>query len=323
MPSAEIHLVAHADWSVSPTKRWSACALGDPISSWRLLSLSRVEDAGAYLSGLKKSYSEHGCILAGFDFPIGLPLEYAHKAGIAEFTGALRQFGHGAWQDFYQPAATPAQISLRRPFYPQKPGGKQLKDLAVGLGIQQLRRRCELAHEGRRAAAPLFWTMGAQQVGKAALAGWREVLVPGLQQPGLDLVLWPFSGTLKQLCAPGRVIVAETYPSEFYHHLGIEFLPGKMGKRRPADRAQQAHALFSQAQRLHLELDSESSRLISNGFDAGPDGEDRFDAFIGLLGMLDVLANPEQLWEPDDPELTRIEGWIFGQGRLPVQNPSR
>lgn len=314
MPWPEIHLVAHADWSVSSRKRWAAIALINPPLGWRLLSLACIADAETYLTELKKSCSPYGCVLAGFDFPIGLPVEYAQRAGITDFIGALHQFGRIPWQDFYQPADHSAQISLNRPFYPRKPGEKRLQDLIDRLGVRQLRRRCELAHGRRRSAAPLFWTMGAQQVGKAALSGWREVLAPGLQQPELGLALWPFSGSLKQLCTPGSVIATETYPAEFYHHLGIEFLPGKMSKRRPSDRARHAGAIFSMARTLHLELDDNTNRLISEGFTTQPDGEDRFDAFIGLLGMLNVLANPELLWEPDNPEYTQIEGWIFGQG---------
>ncbi len=314
MPSAEIHLVAHADWSITPRKRWAAVASRNPGGGWRLRSLGNILDAANYLPQLKTACGEQGCVLAGFDFPIGLPIEYARQAGITEFTTALRQFGHGPWQDFYQPATDPTQITLHRPFYPQKPGGKRLQDLINRLGIRQLRRRCELAHARRRAAAPLFWTMGAQQVGKAALAGWREVLAPALQQPALGLALWPFAGTLQELRLPGNVIVVETYPAEFYHQLGIVRLPGKMAKRRHADRTHLAGALFSLAQRLHLALDPATSRLISEGFGNSPQGEDRFDAFVGLLGMLNVLTNPTILWEPDVPELKQIEGWIFGQG---------
>jgi hypothetical protein len=79
-----------------------------------------------------------------------------------------------------------------------------------------LRRRCELAQPGRRAACSIFWTLGGQQVGKAAIAGWKEVLIPALDDTEIDLRLWPFDGSLSELVARGRVVVAETYPAEFY-----------------------------------------------------------------------------------------------------------
>jgi hypothetical protein len=165
--------------------------------------------------------------------------------------------------------------------------------------------------------------MGAQQVGKAALSGWREVLVPGAQDPTLELALWPFSGSLKQLCAPGRVIAAETYPAEFYHHLDINFLTGKMSKRRPADRAQQASRLLDRSRRLMLELDPVTRHAIACGFGSKPEGEDGFDAFVGLLGMLNSLSSSELLYEPNCPEITQVEGWIFGQASQADQDTVR
>lgn len=64
--------------------------------------------------------------------------------------------------------------------------------LKKGLSLKmfdELRRLCEMSvpawsvYPGRRAACPLFWTLGGQQVGKAAILGWREVL-SGCQLPG-------------------------------------------------------------------------------------------------------------------------------------------
>jgi hypothetical protein len=43
---------------------------------------------------------------------------------------------------------------------------------------QRLRRQCERATPTRRAACPLFWTLGSNQVGKAAISGWQEVIAP-------------------------------------------------------------------------------------------------------------------------------------------------
>ena len=51
---------------------------------------------------------------------------------------------------------------------------------------------------------------------------------------------------------------------------------------------------------------------ILDGFGAGKDGEDRFDAVAGLLGMLDVVLGNRPSGEPED-DTTRIEGWILGQ----------
>jgi len=67
----------------------------------------------------------------------------------------------------------------------------------------------------------VFWTLGGKQVGRAAIIGWRDLLVPALQDPSIDLRLWPFDGDLVDLIAPGAMVVAETYPAEACVHLGM------------------------------------------------------------------------------------------------------
>ncbi len=52
---------------------------------------------------------------------------------------------------------------------------------------------------------------------------------------------------------------------------------------------------------------------ITDGFGAGAGGDDRFDAVVGLFGMLNVVLGQRAPGEPDDPAVRRIEGWILGQ----------
>jgi hypothetical protein len=52
---------------------------------------------------------------------------------------------------------------------------------------------------------------------------------------------------------------------------------------------------------------------LRDGFGNRADGEDRFDAVVGLLGMVQVVLGQRQVGEPEDPEVRAIEGWIFGQ----------
>jgi len=63
----------------------------------------------------------------------------------------------------------------------------------------------------RRAA--FFWTLGGNQVGKAAITGWRDVLAPALQGGGSAS---PFNVSLLSLLVPGNAVIAETYPAECY-----------------------------------------------------------------------------------------------------------
>ena len=46
-------------------------------------------------------------------------------------------------------------------------------------GAAALSRACDRATAERPAGAPLFWTLGANQSGKAAIAAWRDMLLPG------------------------------------------------------------------------------------------------------------------------------------------------
>jgi hypothetical protein len=306
-------LVAHADWGSQPAKRWLAAARRDG-GRFRVGAPVHVEAPARLLPGLAAEAGGSASVLAGFDFPIGLPLAYARRAGVRGFRSLLPVIG-GA---FFEVAERPEEISLLRPFYPMRPGGASQRQLVEGLGLSsadELLRVCDRATGTRRAAAPIFWTLGAQQVGKAAIAGWEEVLIPALRG-ALDVALWPFEGALAELLAPGRVVVAETYPAEYYARLGVDLAAspeeGPSGKRVQASRAAQAPRLVAAARELGVELAPELRAQIDDGFGKRPDGEDRFDATVGVLGMLGVVLGRHPAGEPEDPEVRAVEGWILG-----------
>jgi hypothetical protein len=306
-----VTLVAHADWSVSDQKRWVARASRGVNGRFEAAAPVQEKSAGTLLQRLRTEAGEGGCALVGFDFPIGLPAAYARKARIGDFQEFLLNWGDGCWADFDKPARLPEEVCLERPFYPLAPGGSQRSFLTSGLGIswKGLYRRCELAHNGRRAACPLFWTLGGQQVGKAALSGWREVLVPGLRQADVGLAIWPFAGRINMLLTPGSVTVAETYPAEFYAPLG--FSSGRWSKRRQSDRQARSGALCSWAERNSIELADDLRKAILDGFGVSTTGEDQFDAVTGLFGILNTLYNG--IDEPEEVENRTVEGWILGQ----------
>ena len=70
------------------------------------------------------------------------------------------------------------------------------------------------------------WFAGGALVGKGAIVGWRDVLAPVLRNDE-RVKLWPFDGSLDDLLIPGRIVVAETYPSECYGWFSSEPLRGK------------------------------------------------------------------------------------------------
>jgi SAM-dependent methyltransferase len=309
-------LIAHADWSSNPKKRWMAQAA---LKHGRYIADAPelVDDTRSLLQRLHTTAGGHeGAILVGFDFPIGLPAGYAERVGVDDFVALLPKLGHDEWSNFYEVADHPDQISLRRPFYPQSSlpkGSKKQSHLLEGLNVKsmnELRRRCDRVQSDRRAAAPIFWLVGGNQVGKAAIAGWKEVLVPALLSFHPDVAIWPFDGELAELLEAGRVVIVETYPTEFYRHLGIILNPGK---RSQEARQRNADVLLRWADNASVELSHGLQFVIEDGFGETADGEDRFDATVGLFGMLNVVLGNHPTGEPLDNTTRRVEGWMFGQ----------
>jgi hypothetical protein len=318
MKFKQVSVIAHADWSVNPGKRWAVYAVLQPDRHWLIGEPVKVLDPSGYFHTLKSIQKIAGCMLAGFDFPIGLPKCYAIKAGVKDFLTFLSSLGHGKWYRFYTPALIPSEISVYRPFYPSSPGNSKRLHLEEGLGIsfEHLYRLCERSHNTRRAACPLFWTLGGSQVGKAAISGWRDLLSPALADHRINLHIWPFSGTLDNLCQPDSQVVVETYPAEIYGHLGLSFTsPYRKSKRRQTDRLTFSDQLISWADANDLELTIKLKNLILEGFSSSPVGEDQFDALVGLYGMINIVLGSHTAWEPQLPQLRKIEGWIFGQSK--------
>src|SRR5690606_7460212 len=75
-------------------------------------------------------------------------------------------------------------------------------------GAGALHRWCDAATATRPAGAPPFWTLGANQSGKAGLSAWREWLAPALAAEA-PIDLWPYAGPPQEQLRPGRLAVAE------------------------------------------------------------------------------------------------------------------
>ena len=105
----------HADWNVDAKKRWVTRSTRTD-TGWQVEAPRPVGNVTAFVSEL---FSAAPPVLAGFDFPIGLPLAYGEQTGFADFSTALHAFGTGEWSEFYLVAKTPQQISRTRPFYPR------------------------------------------------------------------------------------------------------------------------------------------------------------------------------------------------------------
>lgn len=301
-------IVAHADWSASERGRRIAVACCAADGRYRLLPPTAPGPPGALLGRL----AARGTVLLGFDFPIGLPRRFAERAAIRSFPAFLRDTAEPAWRRFILPALPDARPSLAAPFYPRRPGGatRDVFQRSLGIGYRDLLRRCDEATVRRPAACMTFWTLGAQQCGRAATAGWDAVIRPALRESP-DVALWPFDGGLGPLLRRYRVTIAETYPREFYPLLDP---PPRWSKRRRDDRARLAGSVTALAERVGAIHDTALATALRDGLE----GDHAFDALVGLLGMLAVLRGFIADGLPDaDPAIQTVEGWMLGRSCSP------
>jgi hypothetical protein len=314
-PGASI--AAHADWSVDPRKRWVAIARRDE-GVWRLAAPVPVGDVATFLARLREA-ARGGAVALGVDLPLGLPRAYAARLGERDFLHFLTTTA--TRPDFFQVCASLGEIGPDRPFYPARGVAGMTRAAhaeALGLdGAASLSRACDRATSERPAGAPLFWTLGANQSGKAAIAAWQHMVLPALLG-GEDVRVWPFAGAFRSLLEPGAVALAETYPAEALRHLGIRL---KGSKRRQSDRVAVASQLGTAIAALGVLPDPALQTAMHDGF--GPDaaGEDRFDCVLGVLCVLNVLAGNRPDTAPDDRWIRRWEGWVLGQTAMPTNWP--
>ncbi len=256
-------------------------------------------------------------VALGIDCPIGLPRAYAAlHADTPDFPSFLRALPDTG--PFWEAARAIDEVLPARPFYPAR-GERGMTRLAhaTALGLADaaaLCRACDLATAERPAGAPVFWTLGANQSGKAAIAAWRDLLKPALGGENPPR-LWPFEGTLNALLRPGASVVAETYPAEALRQLGL--VPAG-SKRRQSDRAAYAPALRAAMARLGAATDPAAAEALASGFGADAAAEDRFDSFLGALCVLSVATGRRPDFIPQDAWVRRWEGWVLGQTALPV-----
>lgn len=294
--------VIHADWSVAPPNRWFTLAQRQADGSYLIGAPGLVGDVSGLLdlpNGQRR--------LLGLDVTIGIPRAYAQRAGIAHFVAWLSEHDSPPWERLREIARSTDQISTFRPFYPARPGGASHQQLVDGLGmasINDLRRACERCPPLARPASPLFWTLGAAQVGRASLSAWREVVAPARVA---GAAVWPYDGSLLSLVDSRPLVIAEAYPAEMGAHLGIAV----GAKRDRNERARCAPALLAAAARVGAELTAAACADVAGGFA----NDHAFDAFVGVLGMLNVLRGNRPADPPADvPEARSVEGWILGVG---------
>lgn len=282
---------------------------------WTAHTPESVDDPATLLRRLLERANGEA-VLVGFDFPIGLPIAYACQKGITDFLKALPLLP----DSFYEPANSREDISLDRPFYPYNSkikGEKKQSHLTQRLGLtnfNQMSRKCESPDTGRKAAC-LFWTLGPNQVGKGALAGWQYCLKPALSCDSLDIKVWPFDGDLPDLLRPNRVVITETYPGEIYSWFDLDIGGRRKGKTKLDHLQTLAPEILKVFEKMGIKADTKLKKVICDGFRKGDKAnDDDFDAVIGLLGMASVVFDQRPSGFPPNKSLRSVEGWILGRG---------
>ena len=304
-------IAAHADWSLDARKRWVSIARRQG-GQWQASAPRLVGDPATLATHL---IAEGGTAALGLDLPLGVPRGFAALRPEADFPTFLA--GLVGNTDFFAVSPSLDTVSPARPFYPARGiKGMTRAAHATALGLPDaagLSRLCDRATAERPAGAPVFWTLGANQSGKAAISAWRDWLAPALAA-GAPFRLWPFAGALHDLLRPGQLAIAEVYPAEALRHLGLK-LAGS--KRAEAPRRAIAPALRAAMAALNVSPDAALAEAIASGFGIDPAGEDRFDSLIGLLGLIGVIDGKRPDFIPDDPMIRTWEGWVLGQTALP------
>ena len=62
-----------------------------------------------------------------------------------------------------------------------------------------------------------------------------------------------------------------------------------------------------------ISLSKDVDAQLHDGFGAAADDEDRFDAFCGACGMIEIANGCRAAGAPHDPDIRNFEGWILGQ----------
>jgi hypothetical protein len=310
-------LVVHADWSKDAAKCWMTL-IRHHMGAWHASAPERVGSPWTLLARLRARAS--GAPVAfGIDCPLGLPRHYVARHLNADgFPDFLRTLDPDA--AFFEVADALEQVSGMRPFYPARGiAGMTRLSHALALGLPDARalcRACDQATPERPAGAPVFWTLGANQSGKAAIAAWRDLIMPALHAPE-PVRLWPFDGAFANLLSPGTIVMAETYPADAMRQLGVRRAGSK---RRHADRQAYAPFLRRALERLAVTADEPLELALADGFGVDAMGEDRMDSLFGALCVLGVVTGQRMDQVPEDPWIRSWEGWVLGQ-TLPFYRP--
>src|SRR5262245_38915207 len=103
-------LIIAADWSKNDDKRWMVRAELIDNEIYVVAAPEPVGNIETLFSRIENQVSGDSSVLMGFDFPIGVPGDYASRGGFSEFRAALPPFGTGEGRDFYEITDAPNRL---------------------------------------------------------------------------------------------------------------------------------------------------------------------------------------------------------------------
>jgi hypothetical protein len=116
--------------------------------------------------------------------------------------------------------------------------------------------------------------------------------------------VWPFHGSLQELLAQPGIVVAEIYPTESRCQLNLD------PHRERANRIAAQKPLTRKADTVGASYTTGAKEEIQSAFGDRDEAKDKFDAFCGLIAMLQVIVDESR---QGAPSWSGVEGWILGQ----------
>lgn len=311
-----VDIIWHADWSISAKGRWVAKA-DRTDDGWQINTIEPVGELDAFRASLREMGRTQKVWL-GLDMPIGFTSNWFDGANVKDFKALMELLETDVWQDFFDVCRLPEEITHQRPFYPKSSGKKgsvKRDHLIQALGLStfsDLHRRCELPTDARTAACPPFWTLGANQVGKAMLHGLQNLILPGFRD-GFNI--WPYAGDLAACTNQSGITLIETYPGEIYGWLELS----KLTKSSQSSRAEAIRFLIEHSDNAGIEIADEVRYVIQDGIDRAQGKDDAFDALIGVLGLIRIAEGKRAENLPHRTPILEREGWIIGMDETTIR----
>ena len=319
MSVARFTAIICADWGKAPRKR------AVYVADMPRRIVSRIERGPySFATVLEQAHETAvgGPVLATFDAPFGVPISYLRAAAREwkldpdiTFLDLLKVAA--TREQFFAAVATETEWSISRPFF-AVPAGEQglnrYKHASAKKGVDLWRRI-----DRKTGAKPVFVKWGIPgSAGSAAADLWQSLAVD--LHASRRYRVWPFEGTLHELCESRSVVVAEVYPRATY---ATALHDGPIEHRAQLSVAK----THSEVRRYAIEALTQSAwvrehHVTLKDLAATLHNEDDFDACLTAAALLRCQIENLPLHE-SALSSPHAEGGILGTGSVNLELPRR